>query len=69
MYFEIQNCHIMSTRTLQSILKELVNSFSEPPKLEGTLAPNTILASAQKAYEGQLKGPECIAVHEGKCYL
>ncbi|XP_035670101.1 adipocyte plasma membrane-associated protein-like [Branchiostoma floridae] len=43
-------------------------SFSAPPKLEGPLAPNTILSRAEHFVEGKVAGPESLVTYKGDLY-
>lgn len=43
-------------------------TIQPPPVLEGKLALNDILNGAERAFEGEIVGPECFAVLHGDLY-
>ncbi|KAL8615677.1 hypothetical protein ACOMHN_034827 [Nucella lapillus] len=43
-------------------------SLPPPPKLEGALAPNSVLAKVIKLSLGRLRGPESMAIHDNFMY-
>ncbi|KAI8484732.1 hypothetical protein Bbelb_374950 [Branchiostoma belcheri] len=43
-------------------------SFPDPPKLEGPLAPNTVLSRTERFLEGKVMGPESLVTYKGDLY-